>query len=93
MPTRISVTLSTAWTTDPEADPFPEADHYPDFVLTSLQKDHPDASIEVTEGFESSVTVDGERNSDLTEAVKVDLWEDFCTSGFRDYTHLVALGA
>lgn len=85
---RITVT-TTAYDGDA---PFPEAEHYPDYVAACLAEAYPGAEIDVSEGQRTGVSVDGSADEsadlqhEIATLVKVDLWDAFCTDGYKAYT-------
>lgn len=89
MTMRINVT-----TTHYEGDAaFPEAEHYPQYVANELAKRYPGARIDVSFGGRTRASVygfDNEPGRDLEYEIKtlvgVDLWNDFCAHGYREYT-------
>jgi hypothetical protein len=76
---------------------FPEAEHYPAFVAAQLAEQFPGVEIDVSVGLKTkafaygadglpddSVDVDG-----IESQVRVDLWDAFCSDGYKDYSEAV----
>ena len=83
-----------------EGDDFPEAEHYPEFVATQLAERYPGYEIDVSDGQRTSVSVFVYENGVFTEerlamdgeirtAVQVELWNEFCTDGYKAYEGLI----
>jgi len=76
--------------------PFPEAKHYSLYVKKYLEKEYPDAQVDVEEtGFRTAVSVyDKTRTAvevDTLEewirlAVANEWWEEFCSNGYKEYS-------
>lgn len=84
---RINVTVTTY-----QGDaPFPEAEHYDEFVAKQLA-DRYAATVECSYGLRVHVSLYGFGEDESTvvdeiaSAVKVDLWDDFCSDGYKAFT-------
>ena len=74
---------------------FPEADHYDEYVAEQLAERY-GAPVEVSFGLRTNVSLYGfvgedQRESDveheISTLVKVDLWDDFCSHGYKAFTN------
>lgn len=76
---------------DYDGPDFPEAVHYAEFVAQRLNAMFPDAAIDVSHGgFRTQVYADTAEDAEEAETVralvKVDLWDEFCTDGYKQFT-------
>lgn len=69
-----------------EGDDFPEAAYYSQYVASALAEQFPGAAVEVSEGLETQVFVDGAPDEGIRQQVSVDLWEAFCADGYRQFS-------
>jgi hypothetical protein len=74
-----------------EGDNFPEADHYPEYVAERLA-DLYSTTVVWTVGSRTLVSVykNGRRefsdlDDEIEDLVKVGLWNDFCSHGYKEY--------
>lgn len=84
---RINVT-----TTAYEGDEFPEAEHYPEFVADRLSADY-NAEVDCSVGSRTAAHLYGfedQGNTDLEDEIRqrvqVDLWDEFCSTGYKAYS-------
>jgi hypothetical protein len=72
---------------------FPEADHYPEYVVEQLANRYA-AVVMCSLGRVVRVSADGfgdddygnnEVEGEVTRLVKVDLWDDFCAEGYKAF--------
>ena len=69
---------------------FPEADHYDEYVAEQLAERY-GAPVEVSFGLRTNVSLygfEGQRDveHEISTLVKVDLWDDFCSHGYKAFT-------
>lgn len=84
MEKRINIT-----TTEYEGADFPEAQHYPQYVANRIAENFQGFEINVSTGLSTSVHVYGDESIDaveLADQVKVDLWETFCATDYKQFT-------
>lgn len=84
---RINV-VTTEYQGDAE---FPEAAHYPEYLVEQLESIYPGFKVEVSFGLSTKVsiygrTVFGNMEHEVEGLVKVGLWDDFCASGYKEYS-------
>ena len=68
--------------------PFPEAEHYPEFVAERLTEMFPGYEVTVDTGLANGVRVpDGSQDVDYIRAlVGTELWEEFCAEGYKQFS-------
>jgi hypothetical protein len=71
---------------------FPEAEHYDEFCADEVAKLYPAFKVECEFGAKTAAHVYGtdldgrDLEREITSMLKVDLWDQFCTDGYKQFT-------